>query len=148
MMLSSSAAAEEVGPARDEAGPLTPEGDYRPGVCNIGADEIARRRRVGHVGVAASLGLLAALMRMDAPRAARLLVAVPATLAASGYIQARMRFCAGFGFAGVFNFEQVGGTEQVMDQQAREQDRDRARQIGLASLAVGLVSAFLAALLP
>lgn len=134
--------------AADESGPLVPEGGYRPGMCNIGPDEIARRRRVGHVGVVASLGLLAALMRIDAPRAARLLVALPATLAASGYIQARMRFCAGFGFAGVFNFDQVGGTEQVMDDEAREQDRDRARQIGLASLAVGLMAALFAALLP
>jgi hypothetical protein len=134
--------------AADEVGPLAPEGDYQPGMCNIGPDEISRRRRVGHMGVVASLGLLVALLRIDAPRSARLLVTLPATLAASGYIQARSRFCAGFGFAGVFNFGQVGGTEQVVDDEAREQDRERARQIGLASLAVGLVAAFLAVLLP
>ena len=34
---------------------------YRPGVCNIGPAEIARRRRAGHVGALATVGLLAVL---------------------------------------------------------------------------------------
>ena len=30
--------------------------EYRPGVCNIGPAEIARRRMAGHVGLVATLG--------------------------------------------------------------------------------------------
>jgi hypothetical protein len=34
--------------------------EYRPGVCNIGPAEIARRRRAGHVGLLVTVAALAA----------------------------------------------------------------------------------------
>ncbi len=121
---------------------------YQPGVCNIGPAEIARRRRAGHVGLGATVILGGGLLAVGAPPLARLLVALPAALAASGYLQARLRFCAGFGSAGVFNFGSLGETHQVTDDVARARDRARATQIGLASLASGLLVGALAVLLP
>jgi hypothetical protein len=121
---------------------------YRPGVCNIGPAEIARRRRVGHVGLAASLILLAVLVLAGLPAWTRLLVALPATMAASGYLQARLRFCAGFGSRGVFNFGALGHVDGIGDPDSRARDMTRARQIGLASLVVGLVAGVAAMLLP
>ena len=78
----------------------------------------------------------------------RLIVALPAAGAASGYLQAWLRFCAGFGSRGVFNFGPVGPIEPVVDSEARRRDRVRAMQIGLASLAVGAAAGIVAALLP
>jgi hypothetical protein len=121
---------------------------YQPGVCNIGPAEIARRRRAGHVGLIATVGLLAGLVAVDAPPVARLLVALPAAVAASGYLQARLRFCAGFGSRGVFNFGEIGGTDRVADSGARRRDLMKARQIGLGSLAVGLAVGAAAVILP
>jgi hypothetical protein len=130
--------------------PFSPSSDahYEPGVCNIGPEEIARRRRAGHVGVAATFGLLAGLVVIDAPRVVRLSVALPAAVAASGYIQAQARFCAGFGSRGVFNFGPVGETSEVMDAGSLARDRLRSRQIGFASLAIGLATGALAVALP
>jgi hypothetical protein len=121
---------------------------YEPGVCNIGPAEIARRRRAGHVGLAAAVVLFAVLLVIDAPPVARLLLVLPATIAASGYLQAWLRFCAGFGAAGVFNLGALGEHEAVADPVARARDRRRARQIGLASFTVGLVVGLVAVLLP
>ncbi len=59
---------------------------YQPGVCNIGPAEIARRRRAGHVGLGATVILGGGLLAVGAPPLARLLVALPAALAASGYL--------------------------------------------------------------
>ncbi|HET9559296.1 MAG TPA: hypothetical protein VFS70_19310, partial [Actinomycetota bacterium] len=64
---------------------------YVPGSCNIGPDEIALRRRVGHAGLAVTAALGAALLRSDLHPAWRLTLAVPAAGAASGYLQARQR---------------------------------------------------------
>jgi hypothetical protein len=125
-----------------------PQATYQPGVCNIGPAEIARRRRAGHVGLVATVGLFAGLVALGAPPVVRLVLVVPAAVAASGYLQARLRFCAGFGSAGVFNFGEVGRTEQVADADARRRDRARARQIGLGSFAIGLAVGAAAALLP
>lgn len=122
--------------------------DYQPGVCNIGPDEIRRRRQAGHIGLIAAVGLFVGLVVVGAPPLARLLVAVPAAMAASGYLQARFKFCAGFGSRGIFNFGAIGETRDVIDAEARRQDRAKARQIGLASLAIGIAAGVFATLLP
>jgi hypothetical protein len=121
---------------------------YQPGTCNIGPAEIARRRRAGHVGLGAAIVLLAGLVAIGAPPLSRLLVALPAAAAASGYLQARLRFCAGFGSRGVFNFGELGQTLQVEDVEARRRDRARATQIGLASVAIGVAVGLVAVGLP
>ena len=128
--------------------PPVADTEYRPGVCNIGPAEIARRRQAGHIGLAATVALLAVLVAIDAPPVARLSVALPAAAAASGYLQARFRFCAGFGSRGLFNFGPLGQELMVEDPDARARDRARARQIGLLSLAIGLAASIVAAVLP
>ena len=127
--------------------PATDSG-YRPGVCNIGPQEQARRRRAGHVGLAASVITLAVLVATGAPPITRLLVALPAAGAASGYLQAWLKFCAAFGSRGVFNFGPLGGVESVDDDDARASDRRRAGQIFAASLAIGIATGIVAVLLP
>jgi hypothetical protein len=133
-------------PGTSETRPAPPA--YQPGICNIGPAEIARRRRAGHFAVLLTVILLAVLVAMSAPAFARLLVALPAAGAASGYLQAALKFCAGFGSRGLFNFGPVGPTEQALDPADRARDRARARQIGLASLAIGVAVGIFAALLP
>jgi hypothetical protein len=121
---------------------------YQPGVCNIGPAEIAARRRSGHVGVIASVVLFAILVAIGAPPLARLLIAIPAAIGASGYLQARAKFCAGFGSRGVFNFGDLGTTEHVEDAAARALDRRRSTQLGLSAFAIGIAVAIVAVLLP
>lgn len=121
---------------------------YLPGVCNIGPHEIRRRRRTGHVGLLASVALLAVLLAMDAPREARLLVGIPAMLSASGYIQSTLRFCAGYAWLGVFNFGGAGEQVRVVDARARRRDRVRAAAIGGAAFGIGVVAALVAYALP
>lgn len=121
---------------------------YQPGVCNIGPAEIARRRRSGHIGLIASVVLFAVLVAIGAPPLARLLVAIPAAISASGYLQAYLKFCAGFGAAGVYNFDAVGATDKVVDAASRSRDRAKATRISLASFAIAAVVAIVAVLLP
>jgi len=111
---------------------------YVPGACNIGPAEIAIRRRAGHVGLAATAALATALLRSDLHPAWRLSLAVPAAGAASGYLQARQRFCANFGFRGVYNFDTRGNQQRVTTDQAQAEDRRRAMRITATSAAIGL----------
>jgi hypothetical protein len=121
---------------------------YEPGVCNIGPAEIARRRRTGHAGLAVSIGLFAVLLVLGAPHFARLLLVLTAAVAATGYLQARLHFCAGFGSAGVYNFGELGTVQKVADEEARRRDRKRSLEIGAASLAIGLAVGIGAFLIP
>lgn len=121
---------------------------YQPGVCNIGREEISRRRRAGHLGLIASILVLALLLAIQAPNWTRLALVVTAGAAASGYLQAWLHFCAGFGSKGVFNFGPLGTVQSVADADARSRDRRRSLEIGLASLAIGLAVGIAAVLLP
>jgi hypothetical protein len=130
--------------------PATPGADvqYQPGVCNIGPAEIRRRRRTGHVGLVATVVLLAVLIAIDAPPLSRLLVGIPAMLSASGYLQAWLKFCAGFAQIGVYNFGERGEMQKVVDPEAHKRDLARGRRIGLGAAAIGAAVALVAVLLP
>jgi hypothetical protein len=121
-------------------------GQYVPGACNIGPAEIALRRRFGHAGVAVTAALAAALVRSDLHPAWRLTLALPAAGAASGYLQAHQRFCADFGWRGVYNFDARGQEQRVTSERAAAEDRRRALQIAAASAAIGVGVALAATL--
>jgi hypothetical protein len=121
--------------------------DYQPGACNIGPAEIARRRRSGHVGLITAVALLGILLALDAPTWMRLIVFLPAAVGAAGYLQAHFRFCANYGWRGVFNVGERAGhdlTTDVADAAARRADRRRALLISAGSGAIGLAVALLA----
>ena len=65
---------------------------YRPGACNIGTYEIARRRRAGLVGVVVAALLAIGLLAVDAPQLARLLVLLPLWGGFVSLLQVRRRF--------------------------------------------------------
>ncbi|HEX7431980.1 MAG TPA: hypothetical protein VF293_07300 [Candidatus Limnocylindrales bacterium] len=131
------------------AGLGTPtQDDYRAGACNIGPAEISRRRRAGHVGLAATVALFVGLVAIGAPQPVRLLVALPAAGAASGYLQAFLHFCAGFGSRGIYNFGSLGTTQLVTDPAARARDMLMSARIGIGSVAIGAAVGVVAALLP
>ncbi len=121
---------------------------YVPGVCNIGKSEIARRQAAGWIGLALTLVLFGVLAFIDTPRSWRLLIFIPAMMAAIGFFQARMRFCAYFGIRGVYNFEDVGKTGSVLELEFREKDRRRAWQIIIYSIIAAVLITTLAYYLP
>jgi len=123
--------------------------EYVPGVCNIGPAEIRKRRQSGWIGVAATILLWAlfALFRVAPPW--RLFLLVPAAIGASGFLQAALHFCAGFGMRGVFNFGSVvGKTDSVEQVEFRRKDQQNARLIGLYSSLIGIVIAVAGLLIP
>ena len=103
-----------------------PDGGYRAGACNIGPEEIARRRRSGMVGIALAIGLAGILVVLGAPPLLRMVVF---PFLAGGLIsleQARRRFCVGFAMAGIRNFGPLGDPQKVDDEADRATDRRAA----------------------
>lgn len=133
------------------AGPIlfVPDSDgYQAGACNIGPAEVARRQRAGYLGVAAAIVLAAFLVVIEAPTFTRLIVALPLAAGLSGFIQARLRFCANYGWRGIRNLGDIGDAEDVDDAASRAVDRRRSIEILGAAALSGLSIATLFALLP
>ena len=122
---------------------------YVPGVCNIGRAEIAKRKQAGWIGVIVTLAVWIVLFITRVPAPWRLLLFFPASLAASGFLQAYMHFCAGFGSRGLFNFgDKVGMTETVTQAEFRAKDQKKARQILGLSILIGVAVTLLAYFAP
>lgn len=118
---------------------------YIPGVCNIGPAEIAKRKQAGWSGLIATVILWGIFITFGTPHAWRLLLSLPSAMAASGFLQARMHFCAYFGFASLFNFgSAVGNTDDVLEAEFRAKDRKKAWQIAIYSALIGLAVALIA----
>jgi hypothetical protein len=114
---------------------------YRAGVCNIGHEEIARRRVLGWSALAVTLVLLVIRSTTGIDRWWGMLVFFPASISAAGFLQARFHFCVGFARSGVFNFSSPGTTHHVPDEYSRARDRKRSVQVIFYSAAIGAASA-------
>ncbi|MDB5175826.1 MAG: hypothetical protein JWM81_684 [Candidatus Saccharibacteria bacterium] len=122
---------------------------YIPGVCNINHQEVAKRRRLGYIGTAAFIVLLALLLAIGANRYIRLVLFFPASLAISGFLQARNKFCVGFAAAGQQNAAE--GSEQasaITDSAALAFDKARARKMNLQTALYAVIVTLLTLVIP
>ena len=116
---------------------------YIPGVCNIGPVEIANRRRTGLISLAIAIFFAILFLMLPVSHWLRLVVFLPAAIAASALIQAQLHFCAGFGAAGLFNFgDTLGQTDTVAQAEYRAKDKAKAIQITVIAAIIGLIVAF------
>jgi hypothetical protein len=123
--------------------------EYTPGVCNIGRAEVRQRWVIGWIGLAATVGAWIACSVLEVAPLWRLALFVPASIAATGFLQAAWHFCATFGVLGRSNFgPNVGRTDTVEQAEFRRQDRRTALKIIALSLAAGVTMAATAYFLP
>ena len=106
--------------------------------CNIGPDEIARRRRSAILFTAVAAVVAVAVVATDLPTVARLILLPFATASAITWLQVVHRFCVAFGAFGLENFGRLGGEVRV-DMEQRAADRRRALQLVLEGAAIGAV---------
>ena len=81
----------------------------------------------------------------DVSKGIRFLIFIPAIISASGFIQARMHFCAYYGLAEMFNFDSLGKSGKVQNQEFVNKDKKRARLIIYVSVLIGLGVGLIAA---
>ena len=113
--------------------------DYIAGACNIGNDEIKRRRQGALFGAILFAVTTLLFVLTNAPTSTRLITFVPALLFTVGLIQSRKRFCVAYGFLGVFNFEKLGGTKKITINQDLKADRKYAVKLLLQSVIAAVV---------
>ena len=117
--------------------------EYIPGICNIGPQEVNRRRRIGWIGLAVAFFLFIILVQFNLNPWWRLLIFFPATLSASGFIQAHFHFCAGFARKGVFNFSEIGKTQKIKDEFANAKDKQKGNKITLYAAIIGAIASLI-----
>jgi hypothetical protein len=115
--------------------------------CNIGPEEVARRRRGAIVATIVTIALAALLVAVGAPRVDRLVLWPFASAAGVTWLQVIHRFCVRFGAFGVENYGPLGAHVPV-DPAVRAADRRQATRLILEGSFVGLLATLALVLLP
>ena len=119
--------------------------NYIPGVCNIGNEEISKRKQFGFIGLFITVVAYSLFVYLDVSSGIRFLIFVPAVISAIGFLQARMHFCVYYGLAEMFNFDSLGKTGKVENDEFIRKDKKRARLIIYSSVLIGIVAGLIAA---
>jgi len=119
---------------------------YIPGMCNINQSEIKKRRLVGFVGFGVLVVAMVLFFVFDLPQWSRAILFVPAFVMATGFLQARNKFCVGFAGAGMQHTNE--STEKIEDENAKKADAKKARQINTQAFAIATLLTLLLVLTP
>lgn len=115
--------------------------EYVPGNCNIGPEEIYRRRRIGYLGLAGMAIFIIIDINFQLQQIWKSVLFAPTVYALSGFLQARQKFCFMYGIFGIFSFS--GKKSRVREDLQMKKDRTKAlwliAQIFIGSVVVTLV---------
>jgi len=116
---------------------MVKETKYIPGVCNINPAEIRRRKNIGFMGLGTLVVLGALLFSIKALPIVWLVVFVPSFIMATGFLQAKYRFCVGYASAGMQHAGESAA--KIENQDAMVQDQRRARQINMQAALIAAI---------
>lgn len=115
---------------------------YIPGNVNIGRKEKARRIQNGWIYIVLAILAFVLMVFFDLPRIYRLLIYIPATMSALGFLQARESFCVLYGLKGEYRMDNE--RNKVIDSDQLSVDRKSSINIIIVALSVGLAATILA----
>ena len=106
--------------------------------CNIGPDEIARRRRLAAALATVTVIVGAGLIATQAPTWPRLVVWPLTSATTVTWLQVVRKFCVRFGALGLENFGRLGGERRVAAG-VRAADARKAAEMILEGVLLGLL---------
>jgi hypothetical protein len=123
-------------------------GQYIPGTCNIGKNEIRQRQIVALIGLGLTIFSFAGFVASSAEPQVRLGIFLPSLVMSVGFIQSRKKFCLAFGFLGTFNFGKLGQMNKVADKASLKADRKTALVILGQAIALAAAVTLVTYILP
>lgn len=121
---------------------------YIAGSCNIGPQEIRRRKGVALIGLFLTAVSMIGFIKTSASPSARVGIFFPSLIFAIGFIQARSKFCLAYGFLGTFNLGKLGDLSKVSSKEDKAADRATALKILAKAVALAAVITLVVCLLP
>lgn len=111
---------------------------YQPGICNIGADEILKRKKEFAASFILTLLLSVLNYFIDDSFGLWILLFISSCVTAVMYLQVVYRFCVAFGFFKRYNFGVLGSSKKISDPAQGLRDRKKVLMMGLQALVIGM----------
>ena len=122
---------------------------YVAGVCNINKAEIQARRNIGHVSLVISLAIIAlfAYLHSSISPWLGLLTALPLWVTATGYLQAKSKFCVSHGMAGTqLADDNMKTMAKVSNTSDSVLDKAKATKMNIQTMLLGLAGGIVVAI--
>ena len=124
------------------------KGEYIPGMCNIGKEEVNRRRSGAVFTAVLSAIIIAILLYTHTDKLWRFLAFLPLAAFGVNVQQWSNKFCVGFGMKGIYNFKELGESIPVEQMEMLKADRAKAIKMIVIGLLFGLVATVILYLIP
>ena len=121
---------------------------YIPGACNIGHEEIKRRKKAAIFSIVLTITVIVLIFMLDANKIWRLTLFIPATSLGVSFQQWYFKFCVAFRIKGVFNFGDIGKTFSIDQKENYRKDRIKAWQMIISGIVFGLILALIFYFMP
>lgn len=121
--------------------------NYIPGMCNINPTEIRRRKASGYISLAIAAFGLSTFIALHADWPYFLVLFIPFSVSALGFLQAKQKFCAAYGSTGKHHADE-DDIATVEDKQALKADKLRSRILYLQSFLIAAPLTALSCLIP
>ena len=112
---------------------------YIPGTCNIGIDEITKRKAELAIGIIVTFSFTSLSFWFQYPLIMWLLLFVFSGYTILMYFQVSNRFCVLFGWLKRYNFGTLGNQQKINDPGQVARDRKKVLVIGLQTLVISVV---------
>ena len=124
------------------------EEKYIPGTCNIGNEQLAKRKRFALKSVLATILCVAFLQAFHLDKIWRLAMFFPFALTTIGIQQVYFKFCYVFGIKGYYGFGELKKTRTVQEDEFKKSDKAKAMRMIVTSVLIGLFLTILYYYLP
>lgn len=111
--------------------------EYKPGVCNIGKNEIRKRYALAVVAFVLSAIVSYATISLNLPKFALILTFIFLIIGFEGFYQGYFKFCTGFAAAGLSDF--TGSRSKVTNSESHKKDMKKAMNIHLCSIISSII---------
>ncbi|MGZ3865086.1 MAG: hypothetical protein ACXVC6_14970 [Bacteroidia bacterium] len=118
---------------------MSSEENYIPGVCNIGNEQLTKRKRFLAINIGVNIILIVLMAVLDADRSFRLLMFIPLAVTSVAAQQVIYKFCYRFGLTGLYGFGKVGYDKKVPKNQFRELDRKKSMKMLVSSIVIAVM---------
>jgi len=116
---------------------------YIPGTCNIGKEEINKRKKLFIISLFAVIALTRLCFEYTDSFLIKTLLFLVSSTCCVIYMELRHKFCVTFGMFGFYNFNKLGKAEKVKDRSSLLKDRQKVLRVIVVSSFIGLVFTFL-----
>ena len=121
---------------------MNTETNYIPGTCNIGNEQLTKRKRFLIKCILITVLCISYQLIFHSDKILRLLMFIPFTVTAVAAQQVMYKFCYRLGLMGMYGFGELGKEKSVEENEYKKLDRKKSQKMIVSSVLISAILTF------